>query len=179
LSSNVASTPVLLSEELAVPMARTYGAIMHGTFSPLCLEGILWELIGAVSRFDARSERKIPQWLKRCVEFIRSNYSQALTIQDMALCIGVHPVHLAREFRRLFGQTVGEYAHQVRIRSACSSLVSDDSTVAQVAMDCGFADHSHFCRVFKRLIGRSPSAFRLAHISHRARTSDFYSAAST
>lgn len=179
LSSNVANTPVLLSEELAVPMARTYGAITHGTFSPLCLEGILWELIGAVSRFDARSERKIPQWLKRCVEFIRSNYSQALTIQDMALCIGVHPVHLAREFRRLFGQTVGEYAHQVRIRSACSSLVSDDSTVAQVAMDCGFADHSHFCRVFKRLIGRSPSAFRLAHISHRARTSDFYSAAST
>jgi AraC family transcriptional regulator len=168
LSSNFASTPILLSEELAIPMARAYSAIIHRTFSPLCLEGILWELVGAVSRFDKRSDRRIPNWLQRCVDFIRANYPRALTIQDMALCVGIHPVHLSREFRRLFGQTVGEYAHQVRIRSACSLLVSSGGTVAQVAMDCGFSDHSHFCRVFKRLIGRSPSEFRRAHVSHRA-----------
>jgi AraC-like DNA-binding protein len=166
LSSELADTPRLLSDELVVPMARAYSAIVQETFSSLCLEGVLWELVGAAARIEARRERSIPHWLNRCVEFIRDNYSRSITIQDMALDVGVHPVHVSREFRRLLGKTVGEYAHRVRIRNACSRLVSDESTIAQIAMDCGFADHSHFCRVFQRLIGRRPSEFRLAHIAH-------------
>lgn len=166
LGPELAMKPILLREELAVPMARAYRAVVDKSFSPLCLESVLWELVGAVSLLGTIADRKMPKWLAHCVDLIRSDYTQMLTIQDMALCVGVHPVHLSREFRRRFGQTVGEYTHQVRIRFACSELITDNKTLAQIAMDCGFSDHSHFCRVFKQLIGCSPSQFRTSHHIH-------------
>jgi AraC family transcriptional regulator len=75
---------------------------------------------------------------------------------------GVHPVHLARVFRRHYGQTVTEYLHQLRVLASAHQLALGDAPVARVAADAGFADHSHLCRIFGRAIGMSPTAYRLA-----------------
>lgn len=165
LGPELANKPILLRDELALPMLRAYSAVVETGLSPFELDGVLWELVGAVSALDSVVDSIVPKWLSRCVDLIRSDYAKALTIQDMAPRVGIHPVHLSREFKRRFGQTLGEYTHQVRVRSACSELAGDHKSLSQIALDCGFADHSHFCRVFKRQVGCSPSRFRLAHRS--------------
>jgi AraC family transcriptional regulator len=104
----------------------------------------------------------MPRWLSRCLDLIDETYAEPLTVAALARDVGVHPVHLAREFRRRYRQTLGDYVHKVRIRAACERMTERDEPLAVVAACAGFADQSHFCRVFKAFVGRTPSAFRAA-----------------
>ncbi len=72
-------------------------------------------------------------------------------MRDLARDAGVHPVHLARAFRKAEKLTPGEYLQRLRVRAACHRLRERDYSLAAIAMECGFADQSHFARVFKKL----------------------------
>jgi AraC family transcriptional regulator len=72
----------------------------------------------------------------------------------------VHPVHLAREFRRFEHCTIGEYVRRLRIEQACRRLTHSTDPIAAIAAEAGFADQSHFARTFKRVVGMSPVQFR-------------------
>ncbi|MEM7791726.1 MAG: helix-turn-helix domain-containing protein, partial [Verrucomicrobiota bacterium] len=52
----------------------------------------------------------------------------------------------------------------VRVRKACRLLESTQATVAAVAQQCGFYDHSHFSHAFRRQTGLSPSRYRKEHL---------------
>jgi AraC family transcriptional regulator len=71
-------------------------------------------------------------------------------------------MHLAREFRRHFGCSVGEYGRKLRIDLVCVELVRTRAALSEIALACGFFDQSHFTRVFKRQTGFSPAAYRAA-----------------
>jgi AraC-like DNA-binding protein len=63
-------------------------------------------------------------------------------------------------FRQIHGCTVGEYVRKLRINAACHDLNDSEIPLAEVALTSGFADQSHFSRVFKRQVGMTPGAFR-------------------
>jgi AraC family transcriptional regulator len=69
-------------------------------------------------------------------------------------------VHLAKAFRRIEGQTAGEYLQRLRVRAACDRLRNSDDSLANLAADYGFADQSHFTRTFRKIVGVTPAAFR-------------------
>jgi AraC-like DNA-binding protein len=69
-------------------------------------------------------------------------------------------VFLARAFRKHHGCTVGEYVRQLRVERAMERLARSDDSLAAIALDVGFADFSHFARVFKRQTGTTPGRFR-------------------
>ncbi|HEY2456945.1 MAG TPA: helix-turn-helix transcriptional regulator, partial [Candidatus Acidoferrum sp.] len=66
----------------------------------------------------------------------------------------------SRVFRRFVGEGIGEYVHRLRIRTACERLLSPEASMAEISMETGFADQSHFCRVFRRITGMTPHSFR-------------------
>jgi AraC family transcriptional regulator len=78
----------------------------------------------------------------------------------LAVGVGVHPVTLARAFRRAFGCTIGEYLRRLRIERAAEQLATGTQPLAEIALAAGFADQSHFSNVFRRRVGMSPSAYR-------------------
>jgi AraC family transcriptional regulator len=160
------ASPGLLPGDVTLQLLRVYDAMIAATLSPIVLDSAVWALCGDVSDARACIERGMPRWLARCLALVDQAYGEPLTVAAIARELGVHPVHLAREFRRRYGQTLGEYVQKVRIRAACARMVDDrDEALSAVAASAGFADHSHFCRVFKQLIGRTPSQFR-AHVRH-------------
>ena len=162
--------PVLLPGDVSLQLLRAYRAFAAGVLSPLMVESVVWELCGDLSDQTAVPERRRPGWLTQCLDLIEEECAAPLTVIDIAARIGVHPVHLSREFRRRFGQTVGEYAHKVRIRIACAMMKQEPISLALVAASVGFADQSHFCRIFKTLVGCTPSAFaaEVRSTRHRA-----------
>ncbi len=83
-----------------------------------------------------------------------------ISLGGLAREVGVHPVTLARAFRRTYGCSIGEYVRRLRIVGAARRLEASDQSLAEIAMAAGFADQSHFSNVFKRQTGLSPSAFR-------------------
>ena len=131
--------------------------------SHLAIEGLGLELIATLARASERGRnisRQPQPWLKQAYELIGSRYLEHLMLNDIASEVGVHPVTLAREFRRHYDCTVGELVRRKRISFACSELLKRDASVADVAIAAGFYDQSHFVRIFKKLNGISPAEFR-------------------
>jgi AraC family transcriptional regulator len=152
----------LLPGDVSLQLLRVYRAFSDGTLSPLHLESAVWELCGDASGERPLRERGRPRWLRQCLERIEEDHGESLTVGAIASQVGVHPVHVSREFRRRFGQTLGEYVNKVRIRTACAAMTRERAPLAQVALRAGFADQAHFCRVFKSAVGCTPGAFAAA-----------------
>lgn len=129
--------------------------------SPLAIEGLSLELIAELSRSGRPvGERKLPPWLKQAKEILHAHFADTASLAEVAKTVGVHPVHLAREFRRFYGHTMGEYLRGLRIDFACRKLSTSDMPLVEIALTCGFSHQSHFSRLFKRQIGVTPSEFR-------------------
>lgn len=128
--------------------------------SMLTIEGLVLEMLATVGRLKTINERHGPAWLSRAMDLLHAGFRNNLKVQDVANEVGVHPFHLARVFRSVHRQTVGEYVHKLRINYACEQLGSPDSDLASVALAAGFADQSHFTRVFKNITGITPGAYK-------------------
>ena len=106
------------------------------------------------------SGRRFPKWLERVRDILEQRFAEPFKLSEIAAEAGVHPVHLAREFRKYYGTSVGEYLRRVRIEYACRELMGSDAAVTNIAFAAGFADQSHFSRTFKRLCGTTPGRYR-------------------
>lgn len=121
-----------------------------------------WELLALLLRESARPLR--PAWLRSALEFVEDRFDGSLRLKDVAREFGVHPVHVARAFREGLSCTMREVLCQVRVRRACDLLCEPRWNIAEVAAQCGFSDHAHLCRTFKRITGLTPSSYR-THVS--------------
>ncbi|HYH93612.1 MAG TPA: AraC family transcriptional regulator [Candidatus Saccharimonadales bacterium] len=100
----------------------------------------------------------------RCHLAATSTDSQSLA--EIAATVGASPFHLARLFRARTGLTLHEYRNQLRVRAALERLTEPAADLATLALDLGFASHSHFDVRFRRAFGRSPSAVRTLFRGH-------------
>jgi AraC family transcriptional regulator len=140
---------------------RLYGELQrfdHG--SPMIVEGLALEMLGTLARATQASPARMPPWLRRVTERLEAEYSRRLTVRELAADAGVHPVHLARVFRRFHGRSPGEHLQRRRVQAVCAALAHPDGSLAEAALAAGFADQSHCSRVFKRITGATPRAFR-------------------
>ena len=102
-----------------------------------------------------------PSWLGRVLEWMSDEYSSALTLTQASEKAGVHPVHISRNFRKLLGCTFREHLALLRVRRATDLLKRSSSDITDIAFACGFSDHAHFTRTFKRATGFTPSGYRM------------------
>jgi AraC family transcriptional regulator len=125
-------------------------------------------LSGRLVESHARGSFEPHQRLDRCLDYLSAHAAEAPTLIDVARVAGVHPMHLAKLFRRRFGYSMGEYVRRLRIAWACDQLGRDVGTIGSIAADAGFADHAHFTRTFRRLTGTTPRWYR-NHVGASAR----------
>jgi AraC family transcriptional regulator len=127
----------------------------------LALEGMLLELTAEAARRVGQGVAKIvPEWLKNARRHLESNCLRAVSLAEIARVSGMHRVHVSREFRKHFGTTIGEFLRNLRVQHARRLLKSTTQTLTDIALDCGFADQSHFSATFRRLTGLTPAVFR-------------------
>jgi AraC family transcriptional regulator len=128
--------------------------------APLVIEGLLLEILaGAERERELRLSGAVPQWLAEARESLHDPGHPG-SLGELAAAVGVHPVTLARGFRKVYGCSVGAYLRRLRVARAARELADTDAPLAEIALAAGFADQSHFSNVFRREMGLSPSAFR-------------------
>ena len=127
----------------------------------LAIEALVLEIAGEAARRDAADrERRVPRWLRLADEALRTQFIRPPALPQLAREVGVHPVHLARVFHRVFGQTIGDHVRSLRVDFACRRMRDRHLPLSTIALLAGFADQSHFCRTFRRMVGMTPSQYR-------------------
>jgi AraC family transcriptional regulator len=129
----------------------------------LAIEGLALALVADAARVDARVPRPAPRWVRRAVEIVRAAGAAPPGLAEIATEVGIHPVHLARVFRRRYGCSIGEYARRLKVERAAEALRDTRLPIGRLAHRLGYADHSHFSRSFRRATGFSPSEYRRRH----------------
>ena len=144
-----------LGVRLRCEMARSDSA------SALAIDGLISEMLAEGSRGKVLSEEKgIAAWLARATDYVHDNFRTTLSLEEIAQVAGVHSAHLSRVFRQKMGCTVGEYLRRLRFEFACQQILSTEMPLCDVANDAGFADQSHFNRIFRTQMGITPYMYR-------------------
>jgi AraC family transcriptional regulator len=98
--------------------------------------------------------------LRRVIDYISDNYESDLSLTDLASEAGVSPYHFAREFKKSTGHAPHQYLIKLRVERARALLAESELPIVEVGLRAGFSSQSHFTRLFRRLIGVTPKAYR-------------------
>lgn len=94
------------------------------------------------------------------MEHLHTRFADNLSTVQLADMAGLSVSHFERRFRHAFGASPRQYLVRVRVEHAAKMLRETDQTVSEIAHGCGFYDHAHFSRTFRRIMNLSPSKFR-------------------
>lgn len=122
------------------------------------------EIIGlaCIARNMGETHEKLRPYVEmnEVLEYIRLHYASPIRIEGLAKLVHLSAGQFERNFKKIFGISPKQHILNVRVRAAGRQLRTTHDTVASIAMDTGFYDHSHFCRCFKKEMGISPSEYR-------------------
>jgi AraC family transcriptional regulator len=159
--------PVVFADGLLLHLARRlYGEFrLRDEASRLAVESLVLGVLAEAARRQSRPRTQpvAPEWLALVLEILNARFTSDLGLARVAAEVGIHPVHLARTFRRHQRCTVADYVRRLRIDYACQQLSQSRLSLTDVALASGFCDHSHLCRHFKRETGLTPARYRSLH----------------
>lgn len=103
-----------------------------------------------------------PLAILRAKEWIEAHYHETLTLSKVAKIAQMSPTHFCRSFHYSTGTTFSTFLCRTRITHVCQLLADPHNAIAESALAVGFQSISQFNRIFRRLIGQSPSEYRTA-----------------
>jgi AraC family transcriptional regulator len=98
--------------------------------------------------------------LKRALAYIDANLSNSICLMQLARAAGFSRMHFARQFRVSTGLRPHEYVLRKRVDRAKHLLLQSQRSVASIARESGFCNHSHFTNVFREMVGKPPAKWR-------------------
>ena len=101
-----------------------------------------------------------PAAVTRAKQFIAQNQNNAICLATVAKAVNTSTFYFCKLFKRATGLTFTDYLARVRIEKAKTLLLDPNRRVSEVAYDIGFESLTHFNRVFRKIVGRSPSSYR-------------------
>jgi len=95
--------------------------------------------------------------VRRAMGYMKTNFAQKITSDDIAASAGLSKFHFLREFKRITGRTPTHYLNAFRCEYARNLLESGRCSVKEAAFLCGFTNSSYFSSVFRQYTGLLPS----------------------
>ncbi|MEO7966898.1 MAG: AraC family transcriptional regulator [Gemmatimonadaceae bacterium] len=161
VSTHLPDAPQLIKNHTAVAWAARVRTELRerDAVSQIAIEGALLLLVSDLARLRVGDERTPPRWLHTVEDAIEASVAAPPSIEELAALAGVHASHLLRVFRKYHGATVANYVRVRRIERAREAIVAQKLPLSVIALDAGFADQSHFTRVFRQAFGLTPGQY--------------------
>ena len=105
-----------------------------------------------------------PWQIRKVTRHVEAHLDRPIRNEELATLVRLNPSHFGRAFRNSFGEPPHEYVIRRRVERAQGLMLSTDAPLSQIALDCGLADQAHLTRLFRRIAGESPRAWRRARI---------------
>ena len=96
------------------------------------------------------------------MEYLQDTYTQEFSLERVSAAAQVSKYHLERVFKKTTGLRLHNYMKMLRVERAKEVLARTSRPIADIALELGFADQSHFSNVFKQVTGLSPRGYRMA-----------------
>lgn len=135
--------------------------------SRLMVDGLLRAIAGLLVSSDAAQQVEpceriylSPPKLKRVIEFIEANLNESIGLDDLAEAAGLSANHFLRVFKLATGETPYHFLRARRLERARQLLIENSMPLAELALECGFANQAHFTAAFSRELGISPGRYR-------------------
>ncbi|HMO61707.1 MAG TPA: AraC family transcriptional regulator [Ferruginibacter sp.] len=146
----------LFNPQSRIALLQLYNELNRDTPNPAFLQMTLLQLL-----LPERNETcNFPAWTKRIREFLADEWYETPSLEKLSEIAGVHPVTISKHFNRYFHCTLSEYMRSIKIEKAISLINSTSHSLEEIGFTCGFADKSHFSKVFREQTGILPGAYR-------------------
>ena len=125
------------------------------------------EMHSAAYRFaktlDTDVEPPAKTLVAQAVTYIFEHITEAISVQEIATSVHLNSQYLMRLFKKEKGCSIMEYITNAKVEMAAGLLTTTDLSVNRIADSVGYTDYSYFVKVFRRVTGKTPSAFRTSH----------------
>lgn len=173
--SSAYATRALLAPSVMLARSLLFRRLTRGDVDPLEAEELSIGLLACALRAARKSASASPSVRRarvprnagrrlRHVECVKEAIStcpeRKWTLDDLASLACVSPFHLAHTFRDEVGASVYHYVLRSRLAKALGAVLDSDADLTAVALEAGFASHSHFTARFRELFGRTPAELR-------------------
>lgn len=107
--------------------------------------------------------------IRHGIEYLNSEYAKSISLADIANVTGISPFYVNRYFKKFTGESPIEYLNKIRIRQSLKFLSDTNMRIDAVARQCGFSGANYYAKVFRKLLGRTPTEYREAYTSGKNR----------
>jgi AraC family transcriptional regulator len=130
-------------------------------------------------RFDARAQAAVVDaragllaWQARKVrDYIDAHVAEPLLVADLCAIVQRSEAHFSRLFKQTFGESPHAFLIRRRLKRAEHYMLQTDASLSDIALRCGFTDHAHLCKHFRKVTGSTPALWRRASRASTARSS--------
>jgi AraC-like DNA-binding protein len=148
-----------LSPRAILAQGVLWSRLSRGDADPLLVEelsvGLLVSALGSSHGGDGHS-----RYVRRAKEAICAAPERKWTLGELSDIVGISPYHLAHVFSREVGTSVYRYTVRQRLARALDAVLDSDLDLTSIALETGFASHSHFTARFRAFFGLTPDALR-------------------
>lgn len=125
-------------------------------------------LVAHLARRYCHSKVQLPSYvgglsklkLKQVITYIQAHLTEDISLAEMATAVGMSPYYFCRLFKQSMGISPYQYVIECRIDRAKELLSQGEKSIAEVALEVGFASQSQFTKHFKRIVGITPKQMR-------------------
>ena len=124
--------------------------------------GLFIEALSIISRagsMQIKSEHS-RFMLENALRYINKNFQKQITLSELARVSCMSERNFQRRFRQALGQSPMQYLMGIRLRRVQEQLLTDDTEIGVIALNCGFYDSNYLCKKFRRAFCMTPSEFR-------------------
>ena len=124
--------------------------------------GLFIEALSIISRagsMQIKSEHS-RFMLENALRYINKNFQKQITLSELARVSCMSERNFQRRFRQALGQSPMQYLMGIRLRRVQEQLLTDDTEIGVIALNCGFYDSNYLCKKFRRAFRMTPSEFR-------------------
>ncbi|MDH7447042.1 AraC family transcriptional regulator [Aquimarina sp. 2201CG14-23] len=126
-------------------------------FNYLHLQTLLLELVSYQKEKDYSYH---PKWVIQLNQLLHDNWNENISLNEIGIQVGAHPVTISKNFRKYFYCNLGEYRRKLKIEKSIDLIKNTVLSLSEIAFYCGFTDQSHFIRTFKLHTGFLPKEYR-------------------
>nr|WP_294950353.1 AraC family transcriptional regulator [uncultured Mucilaginibacter sp.] len=126
----------------------------------LSTEALLLQALAQMQGDSRSAAKQIPLWVGKLKAVLNDDIARKHSLTELSAMLQLHPVHLSRDFSKYFDCNLGEYIRKIRIEKAFTLLPDKHLSLTDIALNCGFADQSHFLRSFKSFNQANPTVYR-------------------